>query len=267
MPLPHMTRQLPSTQIMTRHGPIRGAALNNLGQYAEALASCDKAIAIDPNNAITWNNRGVALNSLGQYAEALASYDKAIAIKPDYANAVNNRKIALQKLSPGQSTPTPIPPTLTQSGRPNAPQTSSWFEGSWFEGISSWFEGISSWFKGSWFGGIPNYPSSTSSTGGSSTSGSTESECVTGNYQVKIIYPGYSEGTITDDLDHIYQRDWGNGDPGSVVPYFPIKGTGDATYNINKWCYCLRINAGPQDYSSNNPNLNYCPDPSSASGS
>ncbi len=42
------------------------------GHYPEALASCDKAIAINPNYAEAWNGRGVALGELGRHAEALA---------------------------------------------------------------------------------------------------------------------------------------------------------------------------------------------------
>ena len=67
------------------------------GHYPEALASCDKAIAINPDYADAWNGRGVALHELGRYTEAVASYDKAIAIDPDYAEVKQNRKIALKK--------------------------------------------------------------------------------------------------------------------------------------------------------------------------
>ena len=62
----------------------RGNALAQLGRHAEALASHDKAIAINPNDAIAWYNRGVSLYKLGRDAEAVASYDKAIAINPDH---------------------------------------------------------------------------------------------------------------------------------------------------------------------------------------
>jgi tetratricopeptide (TPR) repeat protein len=44
-----------------------------------------------------WNFRGVALHELGRYAEAVGSYDKAIAINPDYAEAKLNRNLALKK--------------------------------------------------------------------------------------------------------------------------------------------------------------------------
>jgi tetratricopeptide (TPR) repeat protein len=72
----------------------RGIALDNLDRYADAVASFDKAIAIRPDNADAWNNRGIALRKYGRYADAVASYDKAIAIKPGYANAYLNRGVA-----------------------------------------------------------------------------------------------------------------------------------------------------------------------------
>ncbi len=81
--------------------PVRGSSagprLGILGRPAEALASFDKAIAINPDDAYAWNFRGVALHELGRYTEAVASYDKAIAINPDYAEVKQNRKIALKK--------------------------------------------------------------------------------------------------------------------------------------------------------------------------
>ena len=41
-----------------------------------------------------WDNRGLALSDLGRYAEAVESYDKAIAINPNYILAKQNREIA-----------------------------------------------------------------------------------------------------------------------------------------------------------------------------
>src|SRR5262249_29424109 len=64
----------------------------------EALASCDKAIALKPDYAEAYNNRGNALNELRRLEEALASYDRAIAFKPDYAEAYYNRGNALNAL-------------------------------------------------------------------------------------------------------------------------------------------------------------------------
>lgn len=63
-----------------------------------ALESFDKAIAINPDLATTWNYRGNALLSLDRYTEAIDSFDKAIAIKPDYASPWYNRGNALMEL-------------------------------------------------------------------------------------------------------------------------------------------------------------------------
>ncbi len=75
-----------------------GSVFFKNGHYPEALASCNKALAIRPDYADAWNGRGVALAELKQPAEALASYDKALAIRPDYANAWINRGWALVEL-------------------------------------------------------------------------------------------------------------------------------------------------------------------------
>ena len=47
-----------------------------------AVASYDRAIAINPGYADVWVLRGLALGELGRYKEAIASYDRAIAINP-----------------------------------------------------------------------------------------------------------------------------------------------------------------------------------------
>ncbi|MDJ0676759.1 MAG: tetratricopeptide repeat protein [Calothrix sp. MO_167.B42] len=74
----------------------RGIALYELGRYEEAIASCDKAIEIKPDDNYTWNFKGAVLcDCLGKYEEAIISFDKAIEIKPDYHEAWHNRGIAL----------------------------------------------------------------------------------------------------------------------------------------------------------------------------
>ena len=57
----------------------------------EALASHDKAIALNPDYAEAFNKRGEVLLALKRIDEALASHDKAIALKPDYAEAIDRR--------------------------------------------------------------------------------------------------------------------------------------------------------------------------------
>lgn len=66
-------------------------------QSDEAVALFDRALAIKPDHAASYNNRGIALRNLGRLDEALASYDKAIRLKPDYVDALNNRGIALRE--------------------------------------------------------------------------------------------------------------------------------------------------------------------------
>jgi tetratricopeptide (TPR) repeat protein len=76
----------------------RGNALNALARHAAAVASYDKAIAFAPKYAEAYNNRGNALYHLGRAEDAAASYELAIAIRPDYAEAYNNRGNALTSL-------------------------------------------------------------------------------------------------------------------------------------------------------------------------
>lgn len=56
---------------------FRAVVLIHLEQYQEALLSCDRAIQIYPTNSEAWTFRGVALHRLGRYAEAYASYERA----------------------------------------------------------------------------------------------------------------------------------------------------------------------------------------------
>ena len=61
----------------------------------EALASYDRALALKPDAAETWNNRGTTLDHLRRYGEAVASFERAVAIDPQYANAWSNRGVTL----------------------------------------------------------------------------------------------------------------------------------------------------------------------------
>ncbi|MDB9483697.1 serine/threonine-protein kinase, partial [Dolichospermum circinale CS-537/05] len=72
-----------------------GNQLFDLQKYEEAIASFDKAIAIQPNNPNFWNDRGNALGRLEKYKEAITSYDKAIAIQPNYYESWSKRGLAL----------------------------------------------------------------------------------------------------------------------------------------------------------------------------
>jgi predicted TPR repeat methyltransferase len=77
----------------------RGNALHDLERNEEALESYDLALKINPNLPDNWVNRGTALHSLERYAEALTCFDKALAVNPNHARAWTNRGATLVKLS------------------------------------------------------------------------------------------------------------------------------------------------------------------------
>ena len=60
----------------------------------DKISAYDKAIRLQPNNAVVYNNRGAAKAMLRQLNEAIDDYDEAIRLQPDYATAYNNRGLA-----------------------------------------------------------------------------------------------------------------------------------------------------------------------------
>jgi tetratricopeptide (TPR) repeat protein len=75
-----------------------GNALLHVGRGTDAIASYDKAIAIQPNYVDAWVNKGNALLAAGQHADAAASYEKALAINPQLFPVWSNRARALTEL-------------------------------------------------------------------------------------------------------------------------------------------------------------------------
>ena len=72
-------------------------AYQALGEFDEALASCDRSIALAPNEAAAHNNRGNALVGLARLDDAVASYERALAIDPRHAETLKNLAIALHE--------------------------------------------------------------------------------------------------------------------------------------------------------------------------
>ena len=56
-------------------------------QWEQAIASWDRAIAINPLNHQFWYHHGCALEQLQRCDEAIASYGKALEISPDFQPA------------------------------------------------------------------------------------------------------------------------------------------------------------------------------------
>jgi serine/threonine protein kinase/tetratricopeptide (TPR) repeat protein len=60
----------------------RARVLNCLGRYADALAACDQASALDPNCVHAHTQRSAALCGLGQLDDALVEIDRALDLAP-----------------------------------------------------------------------------------------------------------------------------------------------------------------------------------------
>ena len=69
----------------------RGILYWEMKRDEDALASLDRAIAVQPEHAAVWSNRGNILRNLKRPDDALASFDKALALKPDFPGALYNR--------------------------------------------------------------------------------------------------------------------------------------------------------------------------------
>jgi Tfp pilus assembly protein PilF len=77
----------------------RGRALEALHRPAEALDTYEAALAIEPQNPEILNDRGLALRNLDRPADALASFERALAIRPDFLPALGNRGLMLMRLA------------------------------------------------------------------------------------------------------------------------------------------------------------------------
>ena len=68
------------------------------GDYAKAIASFDKTIAINQNNAEVWCGGGLAQGALRRWTDAVSSFDEAIALKDDDSNIWFSHGYVLEKL-------------------------------------------------------------------------------------------------------------------------------------------------------------------------
>ena len=69
-----------------------------LGQVQEAYEDLSKAIAMDPQDAIAYNQRGIASFAAGNVQAALKDFSKTIELQPQLAEAYNNRGISARTL-------------------------------------------------------------------------------------------------------------------------------------------------------------------------
>ena len=69
----------------------RGCSYDNLGEYDKAISDYNKAIRLDPQDASVYVNQGYLFAKLEKYDEAISDYCKAIELNPNNATAYNNR--------------------------------------------------------------------------------------------------------------------------------------------------------------------------------
>lgn len=67
----------------------RAAAWQGKGEYDKAIADCDKAIKIDPKNALLYENRGRAFEMNGEYDKAMTDYNRVTVIEPENRRTLN----------------------------------------------------------------------------------------------------------------------------------------------------------------------------------
>ncbi|MGQ3887906.1 tetratricopeptide repeat protein [Legionella sp. CNM-1927-20] len=97
----HQDNQLPQAikayENLIRQNPNHSQSLHFLGlAYAQlgntllAIENFKKALELDPNNPIIYNNLANSYKKNYQFNEAILNYQKAIKLAPDYAQAHNN---------------------------------------------------------------------------------------------------------------------------------------------------------------------------------
>jgi len=71
----------------------KGSSYFDKGDYKNSVANYNKAIELDPNDFVSYNNRGLSYIGLGDYDQGISDCNKAIELNPNYANAYINRGI------------------------------------------------------------------------------------------------------------------------------------------------------------------------------
>lgn len=73
---------------------LRGKAAFASKEYQKVVEYCDKALALNPNEAWTHNERGAALSFLNKFDEAIKEYDTALRLNAKMPRAYRNRASA-----------------------------------------------------------------------------------------------------------------------------------------------------------------------------
>lgn len=77
----------------------KGFGLDNLGKTHEAIQCYERAIELNPENAVAWNNKGFALVRLNNFDSVLNCFERATTLDPKFERAWINRGLALRRLN------------------------------------------------------------------------------------------------------------------------------------------------------------------------
>jgi tetratricopeptide (TPR) repeat protein len=69
----------------------RGSVYNEKGDYDSAISDLNQAIELDPKLALAYSNRGWAYEGKGDYDRAISDLNQAIELDPKNARPYNNR--------------------------------------------------------------------------------------------------------------------------------------------------------------------------------
>ncbi|HIK05826.1 MAG TPA: tetratricopeptide repeat protein [Trichormus sp. M33_DOE_039] len=96
--LPAIAGEFSNVVVQAQAWFYQGLQQAKSGNLAEAIASYEQAIQLNPHSHEYWFNRGLTLFHLERFTEAIASYDQAIQLKSDYYKAWYNRGGTLGQL-------------------------------------------------------------------------------------------------------------------------------------------------------------------------
>lgn len=77
------TRREPSDRLMGGFYAYRGFVRASTGRYEAAIADCNEAIRLRPDEVLAYVSRGVALFKQGQQSEAIRDLEAAVRLEPD----------------------------------------------------------------------------------------------------------------------------------------------------------------------------------------
>ena len=76
----------------------QGVALVKSGKYANAAVEFERAVKLNPDFAVGYNNLGATYNSLARYEDAIVALRRAIQLAPKYAEAHYDLGVAFHNL-------------------------------------------------------------------------------------------------------------------------------------------------------------------------